>query len=546
MVTAALFSAHDSNRPWEQPSQVGSLSSVQPPVAWRGQRGEGNRANKRTTTNKLQCKMCGIVARTSQRLANHLASSHGVIKQQRQKAARRGRRSVGIGKVVTPMKRIVTATRVGVVGAATVPTPTLSRALREPKSALTGLTPRALAWAERAISPCDERFGTGAQIPDMSVAKSAVLTERIITTIAAIGTGTTWNLIIATPPLPDVAFLYKAYDSSVDPISVDWKTVTYRDINFGTLALPGGASVATSPTLPGEQDTLNNYATGYRQTMKGLTVELNASALTNQGMVLTAQYADMAYIKSDTVYIYNGASTIVGEPLSSNVGPAIILKEIPQTTDAMFAKDPQAVRMRARMGSYMPLKFNLPVSVMEAVETTELHHDGTGAESDAFRWAMPVFIEGDGSTGAGHGEYQPIIISDHSGPYKNVLATCGMTNMQVGQIFFEGLSPNASIDVKTIASLEVVAAAPSPWAGFMEDAPPESDEAQKQVHAIQRYMPSGHPAKDNLTGALLNFALPIISHIAGPLIRYAANKFGGSIGRAQPVPRYNYVGEEAD
>jgi hypothetical protein len=261
--------------------------------------------------------------------------------------------------------------------------------------------------------------------------------------------------------------------------------------------------------------------------MKGLTVNLNASALTNQGMVLVGQYGDKPTFTPDERWVI---TTDGGEHPNIPIGPVIKFVDIPTSTDELFAKDPQAARMPARYGAYMPLKFNDPVSLYEESRTaTTLSPDGVIENGSGYEVGYPLVF----STLDANGVSTPNFLKlSHSGDFTEVLTSTGTTNMQSGVVIFTGLSPSVSIDIKFVAGLEVVATSNSDWIGFM-DTPVQDDEtAQKQVHAVQRRLPSGFPASYNSLGTLITTVLPYLGSLASKVVKGWYDRFTTSASRA--------------
>lgn len=385
-------------------------------------------------------------------------------------------------------------------------------------------TVEAEEWAVRAISPCDERLQNARQFPDNSGTDSAVITSRILHTVVPPAEATMWNCIVYFPPLPDVAFLYQAWDPTTGVVSdAKWTAVPYRDVQHGEATWPVEAGTPPSDNYPAmiNRGTLIAQVEQFRQTQKGATINLNASSLTNQGMVLTAQYGD------EPVLLPGFEQGDLSDPVVAGFGSAelrgtvIALRDIPVTTDGIFAKDPHATRTPARLGSYLPLKYNNPVSPYRGVTSNEYYStNGTNrAENNGPAAVVLSFEEFGGQV------MVPIYTAAPTSAHTTVLTSVGWTNMNTGIVYFEGLDPKATLDVKVVAGLELVATGDSVWTGFMEPPPQGSDEAQRQVHAIQRRLPSGFPASYNSLGTLLSMVMPYLGKLATDLVGGWINKF---------------------
>lgn len=483
----------------------------------------------------MSCEVCHRVFSTQQALAQHYASMHderlGNVKNPRRRVRRRQRSN---------MPRQLTG-GYPMIPSGTNPLYPQNAAMLSNTGRGMGLSLAGEEYAVRAISPCDERFEEGRQIPDMATAESAVITGRIITAITGpSGTGQLWNLLAVTIPVPEIAFIYKTWQptDTSDISNLPWIVVKHRTVVPGAVQIPGvsvgGTQFAYQPT--GGKGTLLTEAEQFRQSAKGLTFNLNASALNNQGMVLAAQYGEKLAYVSDYEYVWDNAIVppsgfVVGNlsPIAPlNVGPVYVLDEVPSTTDQIFQKDPHAVRQNAKLGAYVPLKFNDPVSQFSPVNISALKavSPTTAAPTDPIDSLVPVVIQ----TPAFASTLQSKQWLKHpdfasTADFVPVVATAGPTNMQCSIVYFEGLSLSASIDVKTVAALEVVATGDSSWAGFMRDSPEEDEMVQKQVHAIQRRLPSAFPSSYNFLGTLLTKVAPMLGSFAVSLLGHLYNKF---------------------
>jgi len=368
-----------------------------------------------------------------------------------------------------------------------------------------GLTEQSEQWALRALSPCDERIGGAARIPDSSGTASAVLFNKIIHVVTAPGGPSgPWNLLVYVPPFADVAFLYKAWKTTVDPSTVDWTPVAYRDLVVGKANIPLTTNWDTIETSAGDDATLQLQTDEFRQTAKGLTATLNGSSITDQGMVLAAQWGDKYEMPTNFKIGYFTANP-TAPPLPGNIKQAIVLRDVPTSTDDLFAKDPQAYRAQARAGAYLPLKFNGPVSDYVPVTTT-----ASGVTDH--QMGLPVFIYDSNTT-----VYQPVPFATTTAGAVVLLAN-GVTNMQSGAMLFEGLSDQVSIDIKVQSGLELVPSSSSNWTGFSEPPPADVDTAQRQVHLVQRHLASAHPASANWLGTLLKTVAMVLGPYAIKLL----------------------------
>jgi len=404
----------------------------------------------------------------------------------------------------------------------------------------TKFSPQAELWAMRALSPCDERLGGTVRIPDLSTNASAALAERLITVIApptALTAADTWNCAIYTPPIADVAFIYQVWKST-DPrpaLTRFGTVVGYTDVAYATVNVPLEQFADTTFCYPGATSTLLTLTEQFRQTHKGLTVNLNASALNDQGMVISGQWGDRPAIQANTrCYTLTGIPS-AGDVSAANNQNVLLITDLPVNTAQLYAKDPNAVRAPAKEGVYMPLKFNDPVQTYTSIQSTELKSLDGATEMKDNTVLSPALLGYRENSNTSFVNVQFFQTAPNIGNFSPSLATCGSTNMQSGLILFEGLSPSATLDVKTVAGVEVVTNRDSAWNGFMMPSPIDNEEAQKQVHAIQARMPSAFPASYNFIGTLLTTILPALGSVATSLITGFYNRFVNNASQAAAV-----------
>jgi hypothetical protein len=267
-----------------------------------------------------------------------------------------------------------------------------------------------------------------------------------------------------------------------------------------------------------------------------MTINLNASALTNQGMVLAGQFGLKVTRVPDHPLVYTNDFPNANIPVDpANRGAVWVVNDLPETTDEVFAKDPHAVRQPARRGVYMPLKFNDPESLFSPLESTGYSsNNGTSpniADNPEMANSPIVLVH--------NGENTWLRSGDPSDGSCQVLTAAGLVNLQTGVVIFNGLSKQASLDVKVVNALEVVADGTSAWTGFMKSAPDSDPGVMRQVHAVQKALPSAHPASANFLGTLLTTIAPTLGRIALGLV-------GGLVSKWVDRRRPRYVEPELD
>lgn len=512
-MTAGLFRLHDHQPAGREGNRVVIRLTMGPHFSVSVARRDCAKNSNNQSINRI-CPVCKTIVRKD-RLAQHIAKVHNTVRPPAQgpmmKPARADRKALRGERDMIPVRN-----RAQFVGL---------------RKQLVMESVEAEEWAIRALSPCDERVQNGRQIPDGSSANSAVVTSRIITAITPPPGDTTelWNFLAIVPPFPDLAFAYKVWKSSQTVDDVTWTPVPYRNVSPGHLDVYSGTSgPQLSPNLV-SNSTLDLETEQIRQTMKGLTFNLNASALTNQGMVLAAQYGDKITKASD--YPITTSSSPDPPPADVTQG-AWIVEDVPTTTDQIFAKDTHAMRGPARLGAYLPLKFNDQQSDYQPLSLNRYKVDSTSDKVND--GPLPIVFKSTSDVQAlGTNNFLCFAYGPSGTGHSDAVVSPSTTNMQTGVVYFEGLSPQASMDVKTVAAVEVIPKGESTWTGFAEESPESAPTAQIQVHNIQRRTPSAFPASYNFLGTLLTSLLPALGSVATELVTGLIKKF--TAGKAEQV-----------
>jgi len=378
-----------------------------------------------------------------------------------------------------------------------------------------GMTNAGEAWALKATHPCGEEATGVLGIPD-HVSVPVVTPEfRTNFIIPSIGTGATdtddVDLIVL--PFADLPVIYRRYKSGTQPENnIGWSDVWNATLTTSTSLISDAIVSNISSTkdvvafsLPARSSNLDTIYGYGRVTHKGLTMHLDAPALSDQGRVVAGQMAlpfnaEHAPLTADGWVGNTGGSVNV-----NGLGDYYSLAQIPLEENCLVQASPGAVAWEARDGVYMPLRFRDPV------------HNFSPSGSAAL---LATYVSGIGQT-------QTIRLSDtRAGPTGTTgrspvqVAPKMLLNCQTAVVLFRGISPTANIHSKVITGLESLVETCSAVSPYQRISPVLDVEAINWVTRMGQELPQGFPASYNDFG-FLNKLINGINVIAKPI----RNKF---------------------
>lgn len=366
-----------------------------------------------------------------------------------------------------------------------------------------GSTVAGIQWARRALHPCDDSLGGAVAIPTTGESNTVPVEDRsthIMVAPDSVGTSL-WDIQIVTLPVADLSFAWRTKLSTATTWG-DWTGVSDTGgFNAGTFQVGTGSTDPQPLTTP---DLLLNETT-FRATHKGITCILNANALSDQGLLTAGQYGGKPTDENlrPVLHGYTGTNTQESSHL--------IFDDVPQSSTALVKKVPQAGQWEARKGLYMPIRFEDDSHPFNGGQITEW----SGTANDVIQTGCPMLLRPSGATAAA--DYLLNVI--YAPGTTNLVVTAGPVNMNLGVIFFEGLSAQASVLVKVREGLEVVANSDNILASAAKVPPPDDELARKAVQNVGRELPMVFEHKYNSANWLL------------PLLKKAAAAVGPHLGR---------------
>lgn len=381
-----------------------------------------------------------------------------------------------------------------------------------------GNTENGAAWAVKALHPCTEGGSVMPKAADGAYTDSALLERRDEYSLSTpfdtqVETWTVW--VVSTPYLNPGTIGIAAKAGLTD--GEMWQIVRRA---LGSPAdgvnsrYPVWAPVTTitenafftrmgSDTWPlgnlGQPPLMADKVSTFRRTWCGLTCDLDAPSLKDQGRVVAGQFA------AATALMNIDTNTADPENRASYKTEMFQWKEA-----EIVSGDSLSFQMEAKHGCYMPLRTWTqtyePTAATESRHVVIAREDNTTVVTNATELGYLL------CKGAGWGVIQ-----------------------------FAGISSEASIRVKRREGLEFATPRNSPYSPFMTPGSPKDELAMSVVHEFGRTQPHAYPAKfnhsngilstivANLGGVLSNLGIPIVSDLAG-IIGGIGGGLLGSIG----------------
>lgn len=378
-------------------------------------------------------------------------------------------------------------------------------------SASLGTTALGSAWALRALHPCDERTSGGAAIPNLSETESANMEVRhsqILSKPGSIAESGNWDVQIAVLPFADAGIAYRVKSSSV----AAWQFWTLLTPTQGNIT-PGNSLLAngTNPFNPGAAPALSLESTGFRQTFRGLTVVMNSSSMTNQGLVTVGQWG----VKPDVISLapVTAGATDTPEPIEHT-----FISGIPSSPDDIVVACPQAGQWEARKGVYMPMRFQDPQHEYTPATANEVM---VGA--DMKKLGMPILLGRPGTDDLLSYLSALVYVDPNSSSFR-IYTSAGRVNQNFGTVIFSGIDATTSLAIKLRSGLELTAKGTSGFANFTASADILDQQAIDAVQVISTRLKVAYTHDYNSAGLLLG-ALATAAKTAIPMLaNWVANK----------------------
>jgi hypothetical protein len=355
------------------------------------------------------------------------------------------------------------------------------------------------------------------------------MTTQTITAPAA----ASWTADVSMCPTP----LYFGKVHTGDGVAFGESTVYNPSLGVALPATEFGAVAVAYNTAA--IAAFHNNVQQYRLTYAAMTVTLTASATTNQGSVVAAQYPLLPQLANGMWY------NMTSNPQLGNLTrPAQFWSDSrysPQQLQAM----PGSVQWEARKGVYSILKLDQDLQRWRSAEETfapmsatnayplvnSVAFVGAGGMTDfnaavAFTDESPAFgpyglwsIPSGSGTGATSISAAPHLVSSCTYP---------PTSSNVSHAVFSGLDPLATLVVTFRVGYEVVVPPDSQYIGLVSSPINYDPVALQSYYKISREMLAGYPAEYNSLGSLATLIASVAKRVVPPIGRALFSLFNPS------------------
>lgn len=494
----------------------------------------------------VSCAACGKKFASSQAVAQHKQAMHGSSQPARNGPKQR--------------KQLVPENPYGVNMMNMAPTSQGRKQLPYNLEKL-GSTLAGSEWARRALHPCDETRSGGVKIPDSTDQRTAAVEDRHIAVLSGTdfaAEGKNWDIMLAIIPFPDNPIVYRFRESGTSGWSY-WHPLaglnrTYAPgamqyVTSGNMNLDvtdqNNSTIPRLVTVPG----LSKEVTGFRHTFKGVTVELDANSLSDQGTVVAGQWPQSISSAPKPCWLPGSDFPVhLAEAINGIINQEVehfIVDDFPDSVDAVLQKCPGSLYDRAKYGVYMPVGFLNAVHPLAKAVASEFEDYTQDADAHYARKCGGIIqmMQPNTDEGAEAGLFGGEIVWTTSPASKTIdgltatvgvaTTTAGPTNMMTGVMLFAGLSRTANLMIKYRQGLEVAPTSKNPLHAAITDAAPMDETATKMVQLVNREVPLALPAKYNNLGLLLPMIGKVASAIAPlvmPWLMRGVSKLTGSSG----------------
>lgn len=391
------------------------------------------------------------------------------------------------------------------------------------------------AFLRESLNPCGESEPNSTGVPDGASAETAIVRSRsddiisIPANLLAIlpGEHDPWYVLFVIPPwLNDAAIIiasgfqisdFSALNTLIKTVGVypDW-TQSETTASIGTTVWASRIIAPNfglrSTTAAG--DELQN-ASDFRLVARGVTFELMASDLTNQGHCTASQYS----VKSDPNIFYRyqtvfAASSSGGSPTVSVpalIDTALVYEYVlgNPTPAYLTASNTQTYQGLAKEGVYMPI-----------------YKSASAHEFWPYLQRYIYLVTQNDVNG------EPIK-STSANPYP---AKIRVPDQNFGFVHFKAIDKAASINMKGRCTIQAVIEPESTWSAFSHTSPQEDSVALEAYDRFRNKLQHAYPACYNDWGFLGNIVkgliskIPVVGGLLSGLVDPAGKLIGGLLG----------------
>jgi len=396
-------------------------------------------------------------------------------------------------------------------------------------------------WAMTALDPCGpisknqgiaDSSGSSTCTPAYRSEKNITFDTSMFSTTPP--TQTTYSVCIVSLPIPEINFLWKLRADSTGT----WSNWNVQRTDGMLMTAPSGN--------PQVGVTMRSIGYGkYRLTGKGLTIELDAPDLSNQGRITSGQLESIVNVNDGTYYGSQTTET-VGQELAGANDYQYTLARVPLTSQFLVNGAPSCYQGQAKEGAYVVHKFVGPLSAQQYQNTGEFlitgqHYAAATGVSDLM--FPETFLAIDSSDGpvtdstvndyfipaqsatqfAGNlGLSSPAIpvleyiSAQQAHPF--VSRPCDMTTSVT---FIENVAVAAGIRVKSRVYMEAISTGAGAISPFAHKSPLLDQRALDVVATVAQQGQDAYPARYNSFGEILGKIWEGMKTVATPVLNVA-------------------------
>lgn len=351
------------------------------------------------------------------------------------------------------------------------------------------------------LHPPSRNVVSCAGIPDRDSMSSASIGWELQNTVgppaSAVGVAA-WNCLIIT--LPSMKYL---------------QYVLKWPIGSAPKGPDSEQSVQMNDRLDWSVAGMSGLMSRFRPISRSSTVELNAAALSNQGMAYGCQ------LRPDRSQ-YDAAAPNLGTPVQR-----IEIGTLPtQGGDITFASA-KSYTGKAEKGMYIPNSYTQPTVVYVPILGVSAETNNPAGFITELRYSF-------------EGTNYNIRLGTIDG---GAAIDPSLDVMSVGAMLFLGISQTASLEIKTILGYEVIPSSRSAWLVSQTEGAEVDDMAVTNAYRIRQGMPDVFPADANFWGMLAGLASKFLPGIIGGLGNMASNGIQGWLNKKAGAQTQSEVGQ---
>lgn len=329
-------------------------------------------------------------------------------------------------------------------------------------------------WVYKYLHPCsDQVIGVPRGIPDETSCNVTSFELRNLLQIPApngLASGSKWGCIMYLTNFPEYPVMYRAFTEGATvgtPLNI-WGL--FSDIRAaGWAVMPANGMVgqfnATVASTSGAHDAIFNVPISgrryskFRTMYKGVTIHLNANALSDEGMTTVAQTGASQSESVDIPILYDNLDV----PFDPNLAIKYVdIQMVPHVDESvMLNQGVSSINWNAKEGVYVQQRFNEPVNAIKYKDAADGYPDFAPG-SIVTTYPVEGLLLANTWRGPASDSEVPFAYRSRTNATDNGGSQTGGTNywishqsaMQPAYAIFRGLNGAATLNVKAIEGIE--------------------------------------------------------------------------------------------